>query len=400
MMDDKVILFSNKKDCCGCGACANICSKNAISMQEDDLGFLYPIINHNLCIKCKACKRVCAFQNKIEQNEPRIVYASSRKNNDKILKSASGGIFSVIAENIVKNGGIVYGAALKIENNHAIVKHVKATSENELEALRGSKYVQSDLGNIFKEIKEKLLEGSNVLFSGTPCQVASLKMYLKKDYKNLCTIDIICHGVPNQRFLSEYLSLYSKRIKKNIIDLKFRDKTNGWGLTSNFTVIDKSGTTNIYINSDKQTYYTMFLDSEIYRESCYSCKYASKNRPGDITIGDYWGIEKEHSNYLIQNGGKLSVKNGISLVIINNEKGENLYNQIIEDTNSYISDFSKAAKHNHQLLSPSKVGKHRNTIIKIYTKFGYNLVDRYYMFLIIKRKVIFKIKRLLKSQCH
>ena len=196
-------LFAEKKNCCGCGACMNVCPKSAIHMEKDEYGFVYPEINIEQCVECGACKRVCAFQNKTTQNKPQRVLAIAGKNDSLVKKSASGGLFATIALAVLEQGGCVYGAVMLHENHKLRIHHVCCETKEELERLQGSKYVQSSLGSIFKDVQEKLKKGKTVLFSGTPCQVDALKSYLRKDYEKLLTVDIICHGVPSEQFFND-----------------------------------------------------------------------------------------------------------------------------------------------------------------------------------------------------
>lgn len=198
-----IVLFDDKKDCCGCGACMNVCPKNAIRMAEDEVGFVYPEIDQNLCVGCGVCKKACGYQMQPLMQKSEAVYAAASNNDNLLRKSASGGAFAVLAENVLKKGGVVYGAALPLENGKLEPKHLRIDTVERLTELQGSKYVQSAIGDTYAQAKKDLLDGKSVLFSGTPCQIAGLKQYLKKDYENLLTVDIICHGVPMQTIFPE-----------------------------------------------------------------------------------------------------------------------------------------------------------------------------------------------------
>lgn len=398
-----ITIYDDKADCCGCGACSNVCPKQAISMELDENGFIYPYIDDKLCMECGACKRVCAFQNENEENTLKSVFAAARKNNDKVKQSASGGIFGAFAEQILRKGGVVFGSAMIYEEGKLIVKHKEVDNINDLSILLGSKYVQSSIINIFPDVKQRLLEGKYVLFSGTPCQVASIKSYLKKDYENLLTVDIICHGVPSEKFFQDYISTLSLKIKEKIIDFKFRDKTNGWGLNAKAIYKDSDGKIkNRRIACNESSYYDMFLKSEIYRENCYSCPYANRKRIGDITIGDYWGIEREHPELLVDNGGFLDVKKGVSVIIINSKSGERWFNKLCEELNYYPSEYEKAAKVNTQLREPSSYSINRDKILRLYRTKGYSSVENYFLLRRYRMKIIRKVgkfipKRIKKS---
>lgn len=392
-MKNDIILFDKKENCCACGACYNICPRNAIEMIVDEYGFKYPKINYDKCIGCGACKKVCAFQNVIEKNEPLQVVAAARKDEDKIMKSASGGIFAVFAEYFLSIGGIVYGAALVKENNTLVPKHIGIDDLKDLPKLLGSKYVQSDIGNVYKEIRTLLNNKKQILFSGTPCQVAGLKAFLGKKYENLFTIDIICHGVPNAEFFKGYLKILEKKFNGKILDFKFRDKKDGWGpyiLSADILKQNKLQKERKYIYLDESTYASMFLYTDILRLNCYKCKYTNKHRTGDITIGDYWGIEKEHPELLKINGGLLDTKKGISAIIINTEKGKLGLEKLGQEIVYFDTTYEKVAVVNTQLRESSKYGKYRNKIMELYKVGGFNKVDEYYYSKVLKKIAIKK----------
>ena len=296
MSKDKIILFDDKKNCCACGACMNICPKNAIKMQEDEYGFLYPQIDENKCVQCGACQKVCAYQNGQVGNTPIKCYAAVNKDKEELMKSASGGIFAAMATTILKDDGVVFGAALDFENGHAHPHHIAVREVSQVYRLQGSKYVQSAIENTYVEAKEELDLGKKVLFSGTPCQIAGLYSYLRKGYENLYTIDVICHGVPSAKFFDDYIQYMTKKNKaKAVISYSFRDKKKGWGMNNRIGFEYASGKKkNMYIPARLTSYNTFFLDGDIYRENCYQCPYAKRESTVDFTIGDYWGIEKEH----------------------------------------------------------------------------------------------------------
>lgn len=392
--ENNIQLFHEKKDCCGCGACMNICPKSAISMKEDEYGFVYPDINYEKCTGCKACKKVCAYQNITESNFPQKVYVSSIKDDKLIGNSASGGIFAALATKVINDGGIVFGSTLEKQNGKLNPIHICADNLNDLVKLQGSKYVQSSINRTYKEAKQYLISGRKVLFSGTPCQIAGLNGFLGKKYDNLLAVDIICHGVPNAKFFQDYLKYLEEKLSISIINYKFRDKKKGWGLCGKIVYKDNSGNVNEKLMPcNLSSYYKMFLDSDIYRENCYTCKYACNSRPGDITIGDYWGVEKEHPELL----NKIDKKKGISCIIINNNKGIEIIKQVETDLNLFESTFDKVSKRNGQLKHPSHYSKDRKNILNIYNNYGYQEVEKYYR----KREGVniykYKIKNLVKS---
>ena len=220
-------LFENKKSCCGCGACANICPNGAITMKPDKWGYSYPVVDSSRCVSCGACKKACSYQNGISLHEPIRAYAAVNKTQQQLEKSASGGAFSAVATYFLKNESVVYGAALDFEGGHPIAHLVGIDDASQLWRLQGSKYVQSAVEQTYKQAKQNLDAGKKVLFSGTPCQIAGLYGYLKKEYANLWTIDVICHGVPNLKFFDDYLSIEGKKRGGVPTGYSFRDKKRG-----------------------------------------------------------------------------------------------------------------------------------------------------------------------------
>ena len=272
-------------------------------------------------------------------------------------------------------------------------KHIGIDNLKDLQKLLGSKYVQSDVGNVYKEIRTLLNNKKHILFSGTPCQVAGLKAFLGKEYDNLFTIDIICHGVPNAEFFKGYLEILEEKFNGKILDFKFRDKKDGWGpyiLSADILKQNKLQKERKYIYLDESTYASMFLYTDILRLNCYKCKYTNKHRTGDITIGDYWGIEKEHPELLKINGGLLDTKKGISAIIINTEKGKLEVEKLGQEIVYFDTTYEKVAVVNTQLREPSKYGKYRDKIMEEYKIGGFNKVDEYYYKKVLRKIAIKK----------
>lgn len=367
-MQPEILLYERGEQCCGCGACYNICPRNAISMSEDKYGFVYPEIDKSKCIRCGLCMKVCGFQNSEVKNEPLKTFAASAKNDKIINSSASGGAFAVIASNILNEGGIVFGAAFDMDHN---VYHIGIDSVKKLCLLQGSKYVQSNTAETYKQARNLLNNGKKVLYSGTPCQIAGLQGFLGKNYDNLITADLICHGVPNQKIFKDYLKSLGK-----VKNFSFRDKYIGWGINGS-AVVEKNGSEKkIKLWESDSAYLYYFSQGDIYRESCYNCKYACSHRPADITLGDYWGIEKQHPNYLGKDG--FDESKGISVVIANTEKGLKTLIDCSDAMYMLDSDFSKAAAGNSQLRKPSSLSQRRSKIIEIYADKGWNAVEECY----------------------
>lgn len=373
----EIILYKNKKDCCGCGACMNICPKSAIRMQEDEYGFVYPVITQTLCVQCGVCKTVCGYQIKPTAEEPKAVYAAASKNEGLLRESASGGAFAVVAKAILQDTGVVYGAALPLENRKLEPKHLRVDSLDDLLALQGSKYVQSEIGKTYLQAKQDLQNGNKVLFSGTPCQIAGLKKYLKKEYDNLITMDVICHGVPNKRLFQDFIDFHGKKLGGTITEFYFRDKTKGQGMITR-SVFKGAGQQRQekVMMGGCTAYIHFFSKSYTYRQNCYACPFASEKRMGDITIGDFWGFHEEYPSYDEAQG--LSNGRGISCVLVNTDKGQKALGQCKDLFVLMTSDFEKVARHNDQLRSPSKYSPEREEILNLYKDRGYEAVDQYF----------------------
>ncbi len=306
--------------CTGCTACYYKCNLGAIKLVKNENGFVVPRIDQSICVDCNECIKACPHNSlnlkKFLNDEKQIVYAMKSKDNGLRMDSSSGGMFTILSKNILGKGGIIFASGYDEDFN---VIHKSAENEDEVKLLRGSKYVQSDLKNVFEEIRFSLDSKRKTMFIGTPCQVAGLKSYLNNEYyENLLTCDLVCHGTPSPMIWSEYINFEkNKKNKRDIQDIKFRDKKHGWHEPS--FVIDYSK--DKFSEHLASNYFgILFLHNIILRESCYNCRFTCENRVGDITLGDFWGIEKNHKEF--------DDNKGVSLVIINNEKGLNVFKSI------------------------------------------------------------------------
>lgn len=306
-----MIIIEDKRQCCGCNACVQYCPKSCITMQEDEEGFLYPIINKTACIDCGLCEKVCPVLNQKEEREPLKVYAAKNKNDEIRMQSSSGGIFTLLAEQIIQEGGVVFGARF---NDDWEVIHDYTETIDGIAVFRGSKYVQSQIGETYKQAKQFLKQGRKVMFTGTPCQIAGLKQFLKKEYENLFAVDFICHGVPSPMVWRRYLHENMQRLgSQEICSIEFRNKKTGWKHYS-FSIT--------YIRENKKS-----LSSELYtcnpymkgyladlylRPACYSCPSKNLKSGSDITLGDFWGVQNIKPD--------IDDNKGIEVVLLNTNK--------------------------------------------------------------------------------
>ena len=353
--------------CSGCGACEQICPKSAISMQPNDEGFLYPQVNSELCVECKFCEKNCPVLNVKTSTDfsERKVYAAICKNEKLRLESSSGGIFTVLAEKIINDGGVVFGAEFDADFS---VKHGWTDSICGLERFRGSKYLQSRTENTFLECRKFLDDGRKVLYTGTPCQIAGLKAFLKKDYRNLFTVDVICHGVPSPALWQKYIEFCEKKSASRIVKTSFRRKNDGWKMYSlSFTFANG----NEYIRSmAKDKYLRLFLKDNALRESCYQCSFRKDSHMADITIADFWGIEDVLPEFFDNKG--------TSLVIIQNEKGDEFFADVKDLCRYKEVGFCEGIKSNLSYLKSPVRSKKRDSFYKNFEKSSINTLYKKY----------------------
>ena len=313
----KYIQIDDKSKCCGCTACKSICPQNAIEMKEDEEGFLYPSINMDKCVNCGLCKKVCPVLNKVlEKKIEQKAYVVNNKDENIRSQSTSGGAFTAIAEYVIDNGGVIFGATFDKDFN---VEHTYVTKKDDLRKFRGSKYVQSNLKNTFQEAKEFLNQGKLVCFSGTPCQIEGLKKFLGRDYENLITVDIVCHAVPSPKFWRIYLNYQKNRLKiSKISDIKFRDKSNyGYKYsTMSIKYDDKKYSEGVETDPFLRAFFGDLSD----RPSCYNCAFKKQYRVSDITIWDCFTIEDFDK--------KLDDDKGTTRILIHSKVGKEIFEKI------------------------------------------------------------------------
>ena len=372
--------------CSGCGLCEIVCPVHAVKMRYNKKGFLYPTIQKEKCINCGLCEKRCPVEN-ISVAYPITCYAGVNLNPKTKEKSSSGGMFAALAEYILEHGGVVFGAAIVPKGNIVTVKHTMIKDKAELKILQGSKYVQSDARECYPLVKQQLLDGKKVLFSGTPCQVSAIKSYLENEYENLLLVDLICHGTPSTLHWEE--SLQEKIISgERISEVSFRGPDGYMQGKIEIETKEHQIRKEKY-NFENDHYCAMFLAGDSYRESCYQCQYARLERSGDITIGDFWGFEKIYNQDQLEKSSGISLKNGISLVSVNTEKGQHICDAISKERMwFYKADYKKAVQHNPQLSHPSKKRKNRFIFLTLYRTGGWKLISSY-------RNIKIKVKNII-----
>lgn len=360
-----MIEIKDAKDCCGCSACANICPQNAISMKADGLGFVYPYVDMENCIECGLCEKVCDFKPGYKRNglfdEP-LVFGCRHKNEEELKKSQSGALAYALAEQFVSEGGVIYGATLSSIDT---VEHIRCSTRSDIQLIRMSKYIQSNISLSYRNIKKDLAEGNCVLFFGTPCQVAGLKSYIGNKFsKQLYTCDLVCHAVPAPAIWREYCKAIEIKKKGKIKDVVFRNKKFGWHSHSETFLIQKSNGHELKVT--KQTFRKMFYSHLIVRQSCSICPYTNFKRVGDITCGDFWGWEKTHTEW---NDNK-----GVSLALVNSDKGY----AIFKKANLDFIDAKQDDCIQPQLIKPIVLSPLYNQLISDFKKKGFVYIAKKY----------------------
>lgn len=335
-----MIKITDKKDCCGCFACMQRCPKHCISMVEDEEGFLYPKVDETECVNCGLCEKVCPVLNQGESHEPLAVYAAKNPDDKVRMASSSGGIFTMLAERTVERGGVVFGACW---NDDWEVVHDYTETKDGISKFRGSKYVQSRIGDCFKEAEAFLKSGREVLFSGTPCQISGLTRFLRKEYDNLLKVECVCHGVPSPGLWKKYLLEQTNIDGKTITDIKcinFRDKGNGW---KKYNVVIEYNDNQRNISFHGENYWTRsFITNLNLRVSCFFCPSKCYESCADISLGDFWGIDKFFPEF--------DDDKGSTMILCHTDKGK----EYTVDYKNNTLEFAKVVKFNKSLVCSTK----------------------------------------------
>ena len=354
--------------CSGCGACGQICPKSAISMMPNAEGFLYPQVDSELCVECKLCEKTCPVLNVKTSTDfsERKAYAAICSDEKIRLESSSGGMFTVLAEKVIADGGVVFGAEFDSDFS---VRHGWTDSVFGLERFRGSKYLQSRTESSFSECRKFLDDGRKVLYTGTPCQIAGLKAFLKKDYENLFTVDVICHGVPSPALWQKYIKFREKKSASRIVKTAFRRKNDGWKLYSlSFTFANGS---EYSVNQSKGMWMLSFNKNVMMRNSCYDCVFKGSEILSDITIGDFWGIQ----NYIPEKDDD----KGYSICFLNTDKGEKLFKSV--KSSLFVDEIKNydCKRFNTQLLYSIELQKNRKKFISLCIKESFAVAYKKYV---------------------
>lgn len=379
-------------DCTACSACMNICPKDAISMEEDGCaGYVYPKVNADRCIDCELCKRICPTLNPPNLRTPLTAYAARSKDDAQYMASASGGAAYAFASVILAKGGVVYGCEMK---SWCTIVHQRYETLDSAGRMRGSKYVQSSLGFSMRNVQKDLEQGRQVLFTGTPCQVAGLRRYLRKEYDNLYSIDLVCHGVPSQKLLRDNVESMCHcygQTPTDSLKVWFREKSRHTSANANWlrygVFLSEHAIPVCEQELPKNDYISAFMSGLIFRDSCYKCPYAQEKRCGDVTVADYWGLKSDC---------KVPHPAGISLLLPTTEKGMQLISETKDRLCIEERTVGEAVNGNGQLLAPSRMPLNRPDFFNDYKTIG-QLAYKKHLKAYRKSIIHKKIRRLLSS---
>lgn len=356
-----------KERCCGCTMCAFACPTHAITMEWDAEGFAFPVVDPQRCVNCNKCSAVCPVDVQKKYTQDITAHAAYSQNKDTLKASSSGGIFTELAMKMIASGGYVCGCTMDAEHR---VKHIVIDRAEDIALLQGSKYVQSDLGNCLEQLAALLKAGKNVLFVGTPCQVSAVKNAM--DCPNLLTVDLLCHGVPSQKLFDFYVQYLEHRHNGKLVEIVFRDKEKyGWSIAQRYKIQKKKKCKTYYEERHISEYFSGFLGNVTQRESCYQCPYTTLERMGDITLADFWGVEKVRPELLNTDG--------TSLVLLNSEKGRTLLNQMGDAIAVTEVNLNEATHQNKNLLMPPARSKVRDFIYDYVFQHGFKEAGKKYL---------------------
>ena len=391
-----------REKCTLCMACVNSCPKGAIYLDYDEFGFEKIAIDPHRCVECGLCDRVCQRRRLVSRNEPRWNYAAQVKRKEELMASASGGAFQTLAKIVLDRKGVCYGCAFGKEGDGFRAKHVRVDTLAELPKILNTKYIPSMIGRSFSEAKADLEAGRLVLFSGTPCQIQGLRAYLNKEYENLLTADLICHGVTASRYFNEFIGCLEEREKIWITDYSFRDKSVSWGTNFCYSYYkrgdDAKRIRQKHLPREASSYTTHYLRGDIFRENCHACTLSCTDRVSDFTLGDYWEIEREHPEFVTEKKPRMSLRGGISCIMVNTEKAREFMPLLEERMIVHPVSLESVRDHNGNLRAPTPRGSARDRILNTYKAAGYGPVDEAYRKYVGKKMLVYRLKNILKSR--
>ena len=385
----KYYISKKLEDCCGCKACEQVCAKKAISFIVNDEGFEYPQIDTDACVNCGLCEQVCPIVKSDDiKYASGVAFAAQNINQQDIMKSSSGGAFVALAKVILEKGGLVYGAAF---DTGPYVKHTRVDNIEDIEKLMGSKYVQSDINTTYQQAKRDLQDGKWVYFTGTPCQIAGLRLFVGKEYDNLLTSDLVCHGTPSPAIFANTVNHMAENLRKKFVGYSFRDKKiHGWSCSSSSSWEKDGKQCYIKYSKDMEAYFKAFISGDLMRMNCYSCPFATNERVSDITLADYWGARRLHPEFP-------EIHKGVSLVIVNTRKGEKFFNMIESRMFIMPINLDDAVRNNHNLSHPTPLTNARNESYKLAFTAYDSFVSRYNHSIYIKEKCKVEVEYIVRK---
>ena len=368
-MNNRDVNCVTPDQCTGCGACKDICPRQAIVFRDDAEGFPSPWIEVDRCVHCGLCEKACPALHPPQKHTILEAYAAQIKDREALKASTSGGVFTELSREILKNHGVVFGCIWDEAYNAVIVK---AESEAEIIPMRGSKYVWSNASDAYPQVREALETGNPVLFTGTPCQVSGLRNYLQRDWPNLYTLDFLCGGAPSPMAFQAYLKTITHSIPLNRLDLKFRDKEKyGVGIHITYQGPKKR----VYQTYDENPYFFSYVIKAVHRLPCYHCQYGYNERVSDFTMGDYWGVEDYHTEF--------DIKAGVSILLVNTEKGKKMVDAVKERMQLVPTKIEDIAVQNHLNINGKKHNRHtkpyRKEFLDLCAKGEWEKAERKYL---------------------
>ncbi len=404
MVEEKIMhedMLCAQQDCTLCMACVNVCPNKAIHLSTDENSYEKLEINQDECVNCGLCSKVCKSRDMVTRNTPVSCFAAQATDKIKLRFSASGGAFQMLAQYVLKSGGVCYGSEGKLVSGQYTACHVRIDSIEDLPRILNSKYVPSLNYDTYRQAKSDLDKGRFVLFCGTPCQIQGLKAFLGKDYETLLTVDLICHGVTSAQMFNDYLDEIEKRESVTIVDYLFRDKTISWGTNfcySYFKNNDSAKRIRVkHCPREASSYMIHYLKGDIFRENCYQCSLSCEERVSDFTLGDYWEIETEHPEFVTKSKPPIVLRQGVSCILANTQKAKDFVQNISSSLILHEVTLESIAVHNDNLIKSSKRGKGRDSLLQTYREYGYSAIEKQYRQKVAKRALIYNIKNTLKS---